>query len=95
MYAASAEIAIGYINSNLNDEPAIIIPTVGNGTAGKAYVVTDKFYTMIKSLNITAPIPLAFNGSYDLEKRLEIADRCKQIDVIKQGLINQKALYQR
>ena len=46
VYAASVGIAIGYINSYLNDEPAIIIPTAGNGTAGKAYVVTDKFYTI-------------------------------------------------
>ena len=36
VYAASVGIAIGYINSYLNDEPAIIIPTAGNGTAGKA-----------------------------------------------------------
>lgn len=46
VYAASVGIAIGYINSYINDEPAIIIPTAGNGTAGKPYVVTDKFYTI-------------------------------------------------
>ena len=44
--------------------------------------------TMIKSLNITVPIPLASDGSYDLEKQREIAERYKQIDEIKQGLIN-------
>lgn len=44
--------------------------------------------TMIKNLNITVPIPLASDGSYDLEKQREIADRYKQIDEIKQGLIN-------
>lgn len=44
--------------------------------------------TMIKGLNITVPIPLASDGSYDLEKQREIADRYKQIDEIKQGLIN-------
>lgn len=44
--------------------------------------------TMIKNLNITVPIPLASDGSYDLEKQREIAARYKQIDEIKQGLIN-------
>lgn len=44
--------------------------------------------TMIKNLNITVPIPLATDGSYDLEKQQEIAARYKQIDEIKQGLIN-------
>lgn len=43
--------------------------------------------TMIKSLDITVPIPLTSNGLYDLEKQREIADRYKQIDEIKQGLI--------
>ncbi|MBS6475617.1 MAG: hypothetical protein KH354_06510 [Clostridiales bacterium] len=42
----------------------------------------------IKGLNITVPIPLASDGSYDLEKQREIADRFKQIDEIKRGLIN-------
>ncbi len=46
VYAASVGIAIGHINSYLNDKPAIIIPTAGNGTAGKPYVVTDQFYTI-------------------------------------------------
>ena len=46
VYAASVGVAIGYINSYLNDKPAIIIPTAGNGTAGKPYVVTDPFYTI-------------------------------------------------
>lgn len=46
VYAASVGSAIGYINSYLNDKPAIIIPTAGNGTAGKPYVVTDQFYTI-------------------------------------------------
>lgn len=44
--------------------------------------------TMIKSLNITVPIPLATDGSYDVEKQQEIAARYKQIDEIKKGLIN-------
>lgn len=44
--------------------------------------------TMIKKLNITVPIPLTADGSYDLEKQQEIATRYKQIDEIKQGLIN-------
>lgn len=46
VYAASVGSAIGYIDSYLNDKPAIIIPTAGNGTAGKPYVVTDEFYTI-------------------------------------------------
>ena len=46
VYAASVGVAIGYINSYLNDKPAIIVPTAGNGTAGKPYVVTDPFYTI-------------------------------------------------
>ncbi len=33
-------------------------------------------------------IPLASDGSYDLEKQQEIAAGYKQIDEIKQGLIN-------
>lgn len=44
--------------------------------------------TMIKNINITVPIPLASDGSYDLEKQREIAERYKQIDEIKQGLID-------
>lgn len=44
--------------------------------------------TMIKALNIMVPIPLSANSSYDLEKQREIAERYKQIDEIKQGLIN-------
>lgn len=44
--------------------------------------------TMIKNLNISVPIPLASDGSYDLEKQREIAERYKQIDEVKQGLIN-------
>lgn len=46
VYAASVGIAIGYIDNYLNTEPAIIVPTVGNGTAGKPYIVTDRFYTI-------------------------------------------------
>lgn len=46
VYAASVGVAIGHINSYLNDKPAVIIPTAGNGTAGKPYVVTDEFYTI-------------------------------------------------
>ena len=44
--------------------------------------------TMIKNLNISVPIPLASDGSCDLEKQREIAERYKQIDEVKQGLIN-------
>lgn len=44
--------------------------------------------TMIKGLNIKVPIPLTRDGSYDLEKQCEIAERYKQIDEIKQGLID-------
>lgn len=46
VYAASVGSAIGYINSYLNDKPSVIIPTAGNGTAGKPYVVTEQFYTI-------------------------------------------------
>ena len=46
VYAASVGVAVGYINNYINDEPSIIIPTAGNGTAGKLYIVTDKFYTI-------------------------------------------------
>lgn len=44
--------------------------------------------TMIKDLNIQIPIPIKPDGSYDLEKQKEIADRYKQVDEIKQGLID-------
>lgn len=44
--------------------------------------------TMIKGLDIKVPIPLKSDGSYDLGKQKEIADRYKQIDEIKQGLID-------
>ncbi len=57
------------------------------GTFGKNEF-TKLNSTMIKNLNITVPIPLASDGSYDLEKQQEIAARYKQIDEIKQGLIN-------
>ena len=43
---------------------------------------------MIKSLNILVPIPLAVDGSYDLDKQREIAERYKQIEEIKKGLID-------
>lgn len=44
--------------------------------------------TMIKNLNITVPIPLDSDGSYDIEKQREIAERYKQIDEIKRNLID-------
>lgn len=43
--------------------------------------------SMIKGLNIKVPIPLNESGQYDLEKQKEIADRYRQVDEIKQGLI--------
>ena len=42
---------------------------------------------MIKDLNIQVPLPLTLNGSYDIKKQKEIADRYKDIDEIKQGII--------
>ena len=44
--------------------------------------------SMIKNLNVLVPIPLAADGSYDLDKQREIAERYKQIDEIKKGLID-------
>ena len=44
--------------------------------------------TMIKNLNIMVPIPLKGDGSYDLDKQREIAERYKQIYEIKRGLID-------
>lgn len=44
--------------------------------------------SMVKNLNILVPIPLASDGSYDLDKQREIAERYKQIDEIKKGLID-------
>lgn len=44
--------------------------------------------TMVKGLNIKVPIPLLSDGTYDLDKQKEIADRYRQIDEIKQGLID-------
>ena len=44
--------------------------------------------TMIKNLNIQIPIPLTNDGSYDMKKQNEIAERYKQIAEIKQGLID-------
>lgn len=43
--------------------------------------------TMIREIDIRVPIPLADDGSYDLEKQIEIAERYRQIDEIKAGLI--------
>lgn len=43
--------------------------------------------SMIKNLDIKVPIPLDTNGLYDLEKQREIAERYKQIEEIKKGLI--------
>jgi hypothetical protein len=43
---------------------------------------------MVKNLNILVPIPLALDGSYDLDKQREIAERYKQIDEIKKGLVD-------
>ena len=42
---------------------------------------------MLKEANIQIPIPLTADGSYDLEKQIEIAERYRQIDEIKAGLI--------
>ena len=44
--------------------------------------------TMVKGLNIKVPIPLLSDGTYDLVKQKEIADRYKQIDEIKQELVD-------
>lgn len=46
VYTASVGKVTGYINSYNNTQPSIIIPTAGNGSAGKPYVVRDKFYTI-------------------------------------------------
>ena len=43
--------------------------------------------TMIREIDIRVPIPLADDGSYDLEKQTEIAERYRQIDEIKAELI--------
>ncbi len=43
--------------------------------------------TMIKKLNIQVPIPIKPDGTYDFEKQKEIANKYRQIDEIKQGLI--------
>ena len=43
--------------------------------------------SMIRGLNIKVPIPMK-NGKYDLEKQREIADMYRQVDEIKQGLID-------
>lgn len=42
---------------------------------------------MIKQFNIQVPIPIKADGSFDLEKQKEIANKYRQIDEIKQGLI--------
>lgn len=44
--------------------------------------------TMIKKLNIIVPIPLREDGAYDLAKQAEIAATYKQIDEIKNGIID-------
>lgn len=44
--------------------------------------------TMIKKLNIQVPIPIKPDGTFDLEKQKEIANKYRQIDEIKQGLID-------
>ena len=43
---------------------------------------------MVKAAKIKIPIPLSEDGGYDLDKQQDIADRYKQIDEIKQGLID-------
>ena len=42
---------------------------------------------MIKKLNIQVPIPITSHGTYDFEKQKEIANKYRQIDEIKQGII--------
>ena len=42
---------------------------------------------MIKQFNIQVPIPIKSDGTFDLEKQKEIANKYRQIDEIKQGLI--------
>ena len=39
-------------------------------------------------LNIQVPIPIKPDGTFDLEKQKEIANKYRQIDEIKQGLID-------
>lgn len=46
VYTASVGKVTGYINSYTNTQPSIIIPTAGNGSAGKPYIVEDNFYTI-------------------------------------------------
>lgn len=43
--------------------------------------------TMIKKINIQVPIPIKSDGTFDLEKQKEIANKYRQIEEIKQGLI--------
>jgi hypothetical protein len=42
---------------------------------------------MIKKLNIQVPIPITSDGTFDLEKQKEIANKYRQIDEIKKGLL--------
>lgn len=46
VYSASIGICIGHINYYLNESPCIVIPTAGNGSAGRPYIVKDKEYSI-------------------------------------------------
>ena len=45
---------------------------------------------MIKQFNIQVPTPIKSDGTFDLKKQKEIANKYRQIDEIKQGLIEEQ-----
>lgn len=77
---------------NLNYIKYILEPIFRRNKKGREGELGKNEYTtlntvMIKKLNIQVPIPIKPDGTYDLEKQKEIANKYKQIDEIKQGLI--------
>lgn len=46
VYAAANGKPVGYIDRYQLSEPSIIVPTAGNGTAGRPYVVSECHYTI-------------------------------------------------
>lgn len=79
-------------NINLNYIKYILQPFFRSAKKGRIGEFGKNEYStlnpqMIKKLNIQIPIPIKENGDFDLEKQQEIANKYKQIEEIKKGLI--------
>ena len=62
VYSASVGKIVGFIDTYCNNKPSIIIPTAGNGSAGKPYIVKDQYYSV--GANAVGLIP---NDNIDID----------------------------